>query len=257
MNRGTDVITEADLQAYVDGELPADHRIEVESYLHGHMAEAAWVTAELRTRDELRLALADSLRPPSGTTIDAARRLEGALVRDRVVRGLRRLAAVVTIAGLGWLAHAEVGQLGISLGVASPLPPAYVTDAVMAHRATIVRASLRAPTSAATYDPAEIRAATAIVMPTLPQDWKVDDVQIFPSSFGPSVEMVISTDTFGSGTLFAVRPGRFDVTPATLAYKAEFTVVYWQVGEVAYALVAKADPRVLERAANQLASSLH
>lgn len=257
MGRNADRMTETDLQAYVDDELPADYRIEVESYLRRHMTEAAWVTAELRTREELRMALAESPCTPSGTTIDSARRLERAFIRDRTIRGLRRLAAVVAVAGLGWLAHAELGKLGISQVIASARPPAYVTDAVMAHRATIVRANLRSPSGATSYGPAEIRAATAIVMPTLPQGWKVDDVDIFPSSFGPSVEMVISAETLDPGTLFAVRPGRFDVVPATLTRKDEFTIAYWQVGEVAYALVAKADPRELERAANQLASSLH
>jgi anti-sigma factor RsiW len=110
---------------------------------------------------------------------------------------------------------------------------------------------------APTYDPAEIRAATAIVMPTLPQGWEVADVQIFPSMFGPSVEMVIRTEAFGTGSLFAVRPGNFDVVPVTLAHKDDFTVVYWQVGEVAYALVTKADSQDLDKAATGLAESLY
>jgi hypothetical protein len=41
-----------------------------------------------------------------------------------------------------------------------------VTDAVMAHRATLVRASMHSQRGAAAYDAAEIRATTAIVLPT-------------------------------------------------------------------------------------------
>jgi anti-sigma factor RsiW len=173
MNRKADTITETDLQAYVDDELLADCQIEVESYLRCHMAEAAWVTAELQTRDELRMALAESLCTPRGTTIDAAWRLERALIRDRTIRGLWRLAAVVAAAGLGWLAHAQLGKVGISQVLASARPPAYATDAAVAHRAPIVRANLRSPSCAAAYGPAKTRAATAVVMPTLPQGWKV------------------------------------------------------------------------------------
>jgi anti-sigma factor RsiW len=68
---------------------------------------------------------------------------------------------------------------------------------------------------------------------------------------------VIRTEAFGTGSLFAVRPGRFDVIPPTLAHKDGFTVSYWQVGEVAYALVAKADSRELDDAAAGLAASLY
>jgi anti-sigma factor RsiW len=257
MNRRVESITEIDLQAYVDDELAADRRTEVQAYLRRHETEAAQIMSDLRTRDLLRLAMVENPRPPSGSTIAAAVRLERGLWRDRIVQRARRIAAVAILIGFGWLAHAELGQLGIGQVAASGLPLAYVTDAVMAHRATLVRASMHSLRGAAAYDPAEIRATTAIVLPTLPQDWQVADFQIFPSTFGPSVEMVIRSETFGTGSLFAVRPGKFDVVPPTLAHKDDFTIAYWQVGEVAYALVAKAEPKDLSEVATALATSLY
>ena len=257
MNRRIESITEIDLQAYIDDELAANRRMEVQAYLRCHEAEAAQIMSDMRTRDLLRLAVAESSLPPSGATVDAAVRLERGLWRDRMVQRARSVAAVAILVGFGWLAHAEVGQLGIGQVVASALPPAYVTDAVMAHRATLVRASMHSLRDAAVYDPAEIRATTAIVLPTLPQDWQVADVQIFPSSFGPSAEMVIRSETFGTGSLFAVRPGKFDVVPPTLTQKDDFAIAYWQVGEVAYALVAKAEPKDLSEVATALATSLY
>jgi len=257
MNCRVESITEIDLQAYVDNELAPDRRMEVHAYLRCHEEEAAQIMSDLRTGDLLRLALAESLLPPSGATVDAALRLELGLSRDRIVQRARRIAAVAVLVGFGWLAHAEIGQLGIGRVAASALPPAYMTDAVMAHRATLLRASMHSLRGAAAYDPVEIRSTTAIVLPTLPQDWQVADVQIFPSTFGPSVEMVIRSEMFGTGSLFAVRPGRFDVVPPTLAHKDDFTIAYWQVGEVAYALVAKAEPRDLSEVATGLATSLY
>lgn len=59
------------------------------------------------------------------------------------------------------------------------------------------------------FDPAEIRAATAIVMPLLPDGWQIKDVQIYPSRFGPSVEMAVASEDDGMLSLFAVRPGTF------------------------------------------------
>jgi hypothetical protein len=96
----------------------------------------------------------------------------------------------------GWVAHAELGPLAISHVVASPLPPAYVSDAMMAHRTTLVRAALHSQHKESAYNQADIRAATAIVMPSLPEAWEVADVQIFPSTFGPSVELEIRAQAF-------------------------------------------------------------
>ena len=83
MDSPADMITEIDLQAYVDNELPPAHRIAVETYLCRHPAQAARVIADLRTRDELRLALADSACGLRVTTTDVAVRLATGLSRDR------------------------------------------------------------------------------------------------------------------------------------------------------------------------------
>lgn len=102
------------------------------------------------------------------------------------------------------------------------------------------------------------RRPTAIVMPDLPADWFVTDVQVFPSKFGPSVEMAIRTNDFELLSLFAVRPGSFDVVRATSVDRDDVTAAYWQIGEVAYALVTtKANTRDLDRAAIALADTLY
>ena len=256
-----DPVSDDDLQAYIDDELPVARRIDVEAYLSAHPVEASRVMADLRIRDELRLALADAPRPRAAGTrlaaMEAARRLEGALSRQSWLRRMRIAASVALLVGAGWLAHAEFGPLGVSRVVASDLPPAYLEEAVRAHRTTALRAGMNSQGRAADYDPAEIRAATAIVMPTLPQDWRVSDVQVFPSAFGPSVEMAVRTKDFGTVSLFAVRPGSFDVVPATTVPTGDLNAAYWQVGEVAYALVATAETRELDRAAARLARSLY
>ncbi|MGZ9082517.1 MAG: anti-sigma factor family protein [Rhodoplanes sp.] len=257
MDHPVDPITEADLQAYVEDQLPAARRIEVETYLCHNPTDAMRIIADLKIRDELRLALADTPRALRIGTMDAARRLERGLSRDRILRWVRQVAAIIVLIGTGWLAHAQFGPLGVSEVVASAMPPAYVADAVMAHRTTLLRAVIRSQPESPAYDPAEIRSATAIALPTLPGDWTVTDVQIFPSTFGPSVEMAIRTEVFGSMSLFAVRPSTFNVVPATLVQRGDVAAVYWQIGEVAYALVARADSRELDKAATRLAESLY
>lgn len=257
MNRPVDPVSDDDLQAYVDDELEMARRIDVEAYLSGNPIEASRVMADLRIRDELRLTLTDAPRAAWSASRmasnEAARRLGSALSRARLFRRVQQAAVVALLVGTGWLAHSQM--LGVTSVVASSLPPAYLDEAVTAHRNTLARAAL--PSGATSYDPAEIRAATAIVIPELPGDWKVAGVQILPSAFGPSVEMSVTTKDFGTVSLFAVRPGSFDVVPATMVLKDDLNAAYWQVGEVAYALVAKADSRELDKAALTLARSLY
>ena len=255
MDGHIDLITEIDLQAYVDDELPPARRIAVETYLCGHPAQATRVMADLRTRDELRLALADSPGGLRVTTTGAAQRLETGLSRHWRLRRVRQVAAAAMLAASGWFAHAEFGPLLVSKGVASALPPAYVADAIMAHRTTLIRAAMHSQTEVPSYDPAEIRAATAIVMPSLPLGWDVANVQVFPSTFGPSVEVVVRTEALGTASLFAVKPGKTRFASVTLTHKDDFNAAYWQVGDVAYALVAKAGSRELDKAATRIAKS--
>jgi anti-sigma factor RsiW len=113
--------------------------------------------------------------------------------------------------------------------------------------------------NAARYDAGQVRAATAITLPELPREWRIVDVEIIPSAHGSSVEMAIEAGgELGTLSLFAVRPGGFDVLSPTVADKGSEAVAYWQIGETAYALIGAAgeDDR-LNRAAVALSQSLY
>jgi anti-sigma factor RsiW len=257
MTQPVDPITETDLHAYIDDQLGVQRRIEVEAHLSRHPEMAARMMADLRGRDELRLALADQPVVERLATYDAARKLSRALSRDVFFGRLRRVATVAAFVAIGWFGHAEFGTLGIGQSIASAQPPAYVEDAARSHRTALVRASMHSQPVAPHIDREEIRSATAIVVPDLPAAWQVRDVQIFPSTYGPSVEMAIDSDSLGRLSLFAVRPGSFNVRQTTAASTQEVTAVYWQIGEVAYALVGKAESRALEEAAANLVKTLY
>ncbi|TPL94941.1 anti-sigma factor [Mesorhizobium sp. B2-3-12] len=252
-----DPVTDADLDAYVDDQLDVTRRIEVEAFLSARPETAARVMLDLRTRDELRVALAGSKGMARPATADAARRLERGLGRGRIFGVLQRAATVAALVGAGWLANGIIGPMSVTKVIASPQPPAYVDEAVRAHRTTLVRESMPSQTEAPNYNAGEIRAATAIVMPSLPKDWKVRDVQIYPSRFGPSVEMAVDTKDMGLVSLFAIRPGSFDVVKPTVAPSGDISSAYFQIGEVAYAVVAKSGVHDLDRAAETLARTLY
>lgn len=254
MTSPVDPIIEADLQAYLENQLLVTRRIEVEAYLSTHPEDAMRIMADLRNRDELRLAFADAQHVEHIEIVKAARRLERGLTRDRLFRQFRRIASVTGLISVGWLAHAQLSP-GVA-AVASTMPPAYVSDAVMAHRTTLLRAAMNSQAETPEYDPEEIRSATHIVLPELPTQWRIRDVQIFPSSFGPSVEIALHTDAHGEISLFAVQAGAADTIPTTLAQQDDIAAAYWQRGAVAYVLVARASSKDLDKAAALLAQSL-
>lgn len=248
-----DPVTAADLDAYVDDQLAPVRRIEVEAHLAAHPALAAQAMADLRIRDELRLALAAEPMRGRAETTEAARRLGRALAWDRRMRRFSRIAAALALVGAGWLAHATVRPAPVS---ASQPYPAYLSDALRAHGVSVLRERMRSQPEVPWYDPAELRSATGIVMPALPDGWVVRDAQVFPSPNGPSLELALEAGPLGAATLFAVRPGGFDVVPATAGPAGEVASAFFQIGDVAYVLVADARGEALRDAAAGLARAL-
>lgn len=247
-----------DLVAYVDDQLDPHRRIAVEGHLARNPQLAAEVMGDLRLRDELRLALALSEPRATPATTQAARRLARAMGQDRLTRRLARMAAVVALFGLGWLAHQGLGPLSIGTINASERPPAFVEAALAAHATSRLRIEMTSQPEVPEFDPAEIRAATGIVLPEVPADWSVRDVQVFPSPQGPSVEMSLDAAELGAVSLFAVRPGNFTVLQPRSAVRAGTTVAWFQIGEVAHVLVSTgAEDEALTTSADRLAHSLY
>ncbi|PVE21859.1 hypothetical protein DC522_24405 [Microvirga sp. KLBC 81] len=251
----SDPVTEADLLAYVDDQLDTARRIEVEEHLARDPAAAARIMADLKDRDTLRLLHAAPLPHPSESMLGAATRLERALAWQELGLKLRRIAAVVTLIGFGWFAHGQVG-LGINDSEASPKPPAFVEDALHSHETGLLRARMISQPEVAAYDPAEILAETGIQLPVLPDTWQVRDAQIFPSRYGHSIELAIDTEDLGRVSLFAAQAPAFNVIAPTLARFDTAKAMYWQDGQLAYALTGTGSDKALERAALRLSRKL-
>lgn len=248
-----DPIIDADLDAYIDGELDVARRIAVESYLSDNPAMAAKVMADLSIRGELRLALATDGPAGRAETRDAARRLERGLSLGRMLATFQRVAAVAVLVSVGWAAHTSLSPFSATEVVASTQPPAFVEDAARAYRTTEMRERTE---PAAAYNPDGIRAATGIVLPELPKDWTVSDAEIYPSEFGPSVELAIS-DKEERLSLFAVRPGSFSVEKVDHVALDGVQAAYWRIGEVAYVLIADGKATDLDGSAARLARTLY
>jgi anti-sigma factor RsiW len=251
----TDPITEADLLGYVDDQLDMTRRIEVEDYLAHHPDDATRIMADLGARDALRLALATSITPAPMRTIDAARRLERALAWREIGQRMQRAAAIALLIGTGWFAHSQVG-LGITDSEASPKPPGFVEDALHSHQTALLRARMVSQPETTQYDPVEITRETGIQLPPLPREWRVLDTQVFPSGDGYGIEVEIDAGDLDRASLFAAQVPGFDVIAPTVARFDQARTVYWQTGQLAYALTGAGDERAIERAAIRLASKL-
>lgn len=249
-----DPVIDTDLDAYVDGELPVARRVEVESYLSEHPEIAAKVMADMSIRGELRMALAGESHVLRAETREAARRLERGLVYGRMLGSFQHVAAVAVLVATGWVAHTSFAASEVSASVPAP---SFVDDAVRAYKTTAVREEIKPQSEVANYNPEEIRASTAIVLPELPGDWHVTDAQIYPSEFGPSVEMMVDAGKDGHLSLFAVRPGNFAVKEVSHIKRDDVQAAYWQIGEVAYALIGNGQAGQLDGDAKKLARSLY
>lgn len=252
-----DPILQSDLDAYVDHQLDASHCAAVEAYLSKNPAAAAQVMADLSLRRELKLAFPEYPSVGRVETREAARKLESALSQRRLLAGLQKVAAVGLLVTTGWIAHLSIAPFSATQVNASVPPPAYVEEAVRAHETASLRETMPSQNEVSSYDPEDIRSATAIVMPQLPAGWTVVDAQVFPSNFGPSVELAIRTSSGSKISLYAVRPGFFAVEPVADLTRPQTEAAYWQIGDVAYALVSSTKNSELAGEARLLAKTLY
>lgn len=231
---GKGKVSEFELMAYVDRQLDATQRLEVEDYLAGHPELAAQIMADLRTRDALRMASCTPQPGPSSQTAEALRRLDSALARQRSLR-LMRWPAFAALAGVGWMAF----------GLSATATPSIIDDAVMAHRTALLRAGMHSQLETAEVDSEEIGRVAHVRLPAIPDGWRITDVQLFPSDDGPGVQVALDLPGHGGAmSLFAVESSDEVPTKPTFADRGTERVAYWRRGQTAFALTGTVQPAV-------------
>lgn len=231
--------SEQEIDAYVDGQLDTEGRFAVEDYLRQHPELAARVMGDLGTRSALQLLARDRAPLP--------RRLAGGL------EGLSPNAA-----GARWRRWTPAAGLSAS-GIAAALlvifqgPPAYVDDALTSHMVSGMRADMASQLEAPKFDAREIRRATKISVPQVPADWKVTDVQLFPTERGPALVMALKTGEGDHLSLFAKRGRESAPEQPDAVREGEHSVAYWRRGDMSYALVGDSGPAAIDARAETLA----
>jgi anti-sigma factor RsiW len=234
---GAERVTDADLQAYIDGQLDMAGRILVEAWLQEHPDAAAEVMEGLRLRDEVRLFLAADDWPAPPATIGLARQAARQLsARSWGLRARRGVAAAVLI-GAGWLAHAEFELFVDQVAAAHPVPT-YAEEAAEAYEAMrlkLVAGRAPGPASVALNAP---RTGGRVPVPGLGEGLRFVGSDLVPWDGGTAVVAVYRGGQGGGDvvTLFAAEAPSFDVSLPEAAPVHGSTTVFWQAGPFAYAL---------------------
>lgn len=165
-------------------------------------------------------------------------------------RGWRHLSRAAMIAGLlatGWIARGALGEFP-QAARATP----FLDDAAASHRAGLLRQAMTSQVESATFNPDEIRRSAGIVLPRLPQSWRIVDVQLFPTSDSPAIAMSVVTPQGEHLSFFADRAETPAETQPLLARRAGDMIAYWEAGSMAYALTGQTDARRIRALAQEI-----
>lgn len=232
MTRPEPDVTEAEVEAFVIGQLDPERRFAVADHLARHPEEAARAMADLRMQEGLRLALAhvDSAAPK--TLEDGAARLSRSLARPRPWP-MRAVAAAALIA-LGWSGQSLWAGLQ-DLRTVSGLRPLAET-ALDARAAVELRRSLAI--TPARVDAERIAAQLGLELPTLPAGWQVRDTQVVATPEDPGLAVVIDTPDMGEVMLVTL-PHREDglISPLRAFDHRGSAVAVFEHGPAAYVLL--------------------
>ena len=226
-------VTEDELHAYVDNELPAERRGDVEAWLATHPDDAARVHS-WRTMAEALHARYDSIADEA-----VPKRLE----IERLVRQPRKwvygaiaatLAAFIAGGGVGWLARGAA---------ASPSAlQNFTVHALEAHRLYVVE--VRHPVEVPGSERAHLqqwltkRCGWLVRAPELaPAGLKLVGGRLLPGSGGPASFMMYES---ASGERFTIYTVKSDAKATQMRYAAQGreSSLFWADDGVAYAVVS-------------------
>ncbi|HWW57772.1 MAG TPA: anti-sigma factor [Sphingopyxis sp.] len=232
--------SDQEIDAYIDGQLDTEGRFAVEDYLRLHPDMAARVMGDLGRRSALQLLARDRDPLPSRLVDQAGPGPSSGRPRWR-----------------RWAPAAGLSASGIAAALLVMLqgPPAYVEDALASHMVAGMRAGMDSQIEAPKFDAREIQLATNIAVPKVPADWKVTDVQVFPTDRGPALVMALKTRDGDQLSLFAKRERNGAPQDPDAVREGSHSVAYWGRGDMSYALVGDSEPSAIDARAEALARS--
>lgn len=147
---------------------------------------------------------------------------------------VKRLATLLPLLAGGWILG-ETLESTVSEAASEP----FLDRAVASHRTTLLRRDMQSQIEVRSYNPGEISAVTGIAMPELPEGWRVGDAQLYPSTYGPLVQIYLRTPKGEPVSLVAMRMDTRAGRKPLLEDRAGERVAYWEHGDSAFALVSQ------------------
>lgn len=250
-------VAEADLHAYVDGELQLSLKTAVETHLAAAPDDAARV-AQWRAQSAFLHDTFDGVLSEPVPLRLSPSRLAGRRFTRRP-----RLAAIASLAfaaGLGCGGLAVIGLLSVDR---RPVPATAVGQdtlaarALAAHRTFVVE--VRHPVEVGAADEAHLvqwlskRLDYAIRLPDLrPEGYRLLGGRLLAGENGPAALFMFESDKGERLTLYCTRAGKQRQTAFRYAESAGSAAFYWIDGTAAYALSGPADRDRLMRVAKRV-----
>jgi anti-sigma factor RsiW len=251
-------VTEAELQAWVDGQLPSTRRAAVDAYLAQHPAEAARLQACRQQNVALRVLfnpMLDDSVPPHMTV----RRLPGRW-RERSLRIAAMLALTLGGGAAGWLLHgaAAPGADGAPLQAAATLP----RRAALAH--AVYTPEVRHPVEVGADQQAHLvawlskRLGAQLKPPQLEaQGYALEGGRLLPGQSGPVAQFMYRDAGGARLTLYvSTEQTQNQETGFRFAQEDQVGVFYWIDGKFGYALSGNLDKPALATLANAVYAQL-
>ncbi|CAN5373654.1 hypothetical protein BH10PSE12_BH10PSE12_30430 [soil metagenome] len=160
-------------------------------------------------------------------------------------RHATRAAGIAALIAIGWIARGSLGDFPETAQANG-----FIDEAAASHRMGLLRQAMASQVESPRLDSAEIVRSTGMRVPTLPANWHVQDVQLYPSNNGPAIALSLRTADGERVSLFADRAETPAEATPLIASRSGESIAYWEVGDMAYALTSTLPPaRTLELAA--------
>jgi anti-sigma factor RsiW len=244
-------ITEDELHAYVDGELPPDRRAAVEAWLASHPDDTARVAAWRSLADDIRARYGAVASEPVPARL-SLRQIERAGRSWRGVAAAAVLVAFVAGGAAGWWAR--------SITAAPKAVETFTAEALDAYKLYVVE--VRHPVEVPGNEEAHLvqwlskRVGYQLRIPDLaPVGLKLVGGRLLPGPRGAAAFFMYEGK---SGERFTLYSTRSDGPDTALRYNADGAVaaLYWADGDIAYVVSGEADRDRLHKVAESVYAQL-
>jgi anti-sigma factor RsiW len=232
-------VTEDELHAFADGELPADRRAAVEAWLATRPGEAARVAEWSAQADAIRARYGAVASEPAPSRFDLDR-----LARAGSDRSWRAIAAAAAI--VAFVAGGAVGWVGRGASAAAPSRfDVFTNQALDAHSVYVV--DVRHPVEVSGTERPHLlswlsrRLDHELRIPDLEANGlKLVGGRVLPGPVGPAAFCMYEG---ASGERFTIYYARTDTPPTAMRFRSadRLAAVYWVENGLAYVVVGPDD----------------